>query len=70
MLLSQGKMRSYHIRDGLQWRRIDNVNCSREVRDTFLEDLDGGLFELENSGSLLAAIMRRLYLDRWRAWRP
>ena len=39
----EGSIRSVHVRDGLQWRRADNVYCHDTIRQLFLDELLGDL---------------------------
>lgn len=64
----QGRLSSYHSRDGRQWRRQDDLTPEEEVRDIFLSDLDNALKGLEAGGSRLAKVMRVTYLNKWGAW--
>lgn len=64
----QGRLGSYHSRDGKQWRREDDLTPEQDVRDIFLSDLDEALEVLENGGSRMAKVMRVTYLYKWGAW--
>ena len=64
----QGRLASYHSRDGKQWRREDDLTPEQDVRDVFLRDLDEALQALENSGSRMAKVMRITYLNKWGGW--
>jgi len=64
----QGRLASYHARDGRQWRREDDLTPEQDVRDVFLSDLDQALYALENGGSRMAKVMRITYLNKWGAW--
>ena len=65
----QGRLASYHARDGKQWRREDDLTPERDVRDVFLADLDDALEALESGGSRMAKVMRVTYLNKWGAWK-
>lgn len=64
----QGRLSSYHSRDGKQWRREDDLTPEQDVTDVFLSGLDNELRTLESNGSRLAKVMRVTYLNKWGAW--
>ena len=64
-----GAIRSYHARDGRQWRCADNVTCEAELRDQFLLSLDLMVEQLQSAEHGLGDRLRRTYLEPWSAWR-
>ncbi len=57
-----GPITSHHVRDGVQWRCIENVFNNEVVNDQFLSEFDGSL----PGDNKLAKVLRILYRYKWK----
>ena len=59
----QGRIRTYHAREGHQWQRSGQVSYLRSVRERFLYDLDAAVSRIDDV--TLQGNLRELYEKRW-----
>lgn len=59
-----GSIRSYHIRDGVEWRRSE-AGCRYVTRKMFLDGLDQVLDSIPDPGTDMGEMMRRTYINGW-----
>jgi hypothetical protein len=60
----KGAIRSYHIRDGVEWRR-NEVGCRYVTRKQFLDDLDQVLVAVPDPGTEMGKMIRNTYVNGW-----
>jgi len=59
-----GSIRSYHIRDGVEWRRRE-AGCRYVTRKQFLDNLDQVLIAVPEPGAGMALMIRGTYVNGW-----
>jgi len=60
----QGAIQSYHIRDGVEWRR-GQADCQSVTRVQFLSALEDLLLSVQAPGADMANMLRSVYRNGW-----
>ena len=60
----KGAIKSFHIRDGVEWRR-NEAGCRYVTRKQFLDNLDQVLLAVPDPGTEMGKMVRNTYVNGW-----